>query len=107
MKNIIIGAVVVVLLGVGVYFITQKTPNDTNKNIDVEIKDTPVVVPTPAPVVKTETIIGQSVNGNDIVARALGVEIYTGFAVKDVIVEGNQVKGVIFESKSGCSSGKY
>ena len=28
------------------------------------------------------------------IARALGVEIYTGFAVKDIIVEGDSVRGV-------------
>ncbi|HLB28186.1 MAG TPA: NAD(P)/FAD-dependent oxidoreductase, partial [Dehalococcoidales bacterium] len=38
--------------------------------------------------------ISEMVNWLAGIARALGVEIYTGFAVKDVIVEGNQVKGV-------------
>ena len=75
MKNAIIVGVVVVLIGVGVYFITQKSSDDQNINTDVTNTDETktgeeqeVVVPE----IKEQTVIGKSVNGNDLVLYHYG-----------------------------------
>ncbi len=83
MKNTIIAIIVIVLLGVGVYFLTQKSPDatkdvdstDVTYNADGTVKTTPQnqnpVIPV-VPEVKTETVIGNSVDGNAITAYHYG-----------------------------------
>ena len=84
MKNIIIATIVIVLLGVGVYFLTQKSPNTKNLednsgityNADGSIRTTPQDPNSgteTTPEVKTETLLGKSVNNNDITAYHYGV----------------------------------
>lgn len=84
MKNTIIAIIVIVLLGVGVYFLTQKSPDtkiledntDVTYNADGTVKTTPQNTNPPVtpvtPEVKTETVIGQSVEGNAITAYHYG-----------------------------------
>lgn len=83
MKNTIIAIIVIVLLGVGVYFLTQKTPDtktledntDVTYNPDGTVKTTPqngTPVTPVVPEVKTETVLGKSVNGSDIKAYHYG-----------------------------------
>lgn len=83
MKNIIIAILVLVLFGIGVYFLTQKSPdnnlldNNITTNPDGTLKTDPNnpngdQVPA-TPEIKTETVLGKSVNGTEIKAYHYGV----------------------------------
>ncbi len=77
MKNIILAGIVIVLVAVGVYFITQKTSNNPNLTDNTSVPTTQNQIPTQeepntVPELKTETVIGQSVLGNDITAYHYG-----------------------------------
>ncbi len=78
MKKVIIWAVVIIIIGLGIYLFTKDssdTVNNTQKNNQEEtVKNTgeeqkPVET---APVDKTKTVIGKSVGGEDIIAYHFG-----------------------------------
>lgn len=71
MKNIITTIVVLVLVGLGIYFITKKTA----PTVETPVVEQPTTPATTTPVVKTEgaeVVIGKSVNGADITAYNYG-----------------------------------
>ncbi len=74
MKNIAIIAFVIILLGVGGYFITHKSANDvTNNGITPPTNTTNTQnQQNVVPAVKEETIIGASIEGNNITAYHYG-----------------------------------
>ncbi len=78
MKNITIGIVAVVILGLAIYFVSQRS-NDVAVVQDEPVQTTPTPTPvTPEPVVPeevvdtTKTVIGSSVEERDIVAYHYG-----------------------------------
>lgn len=76
MKNTIIGIIVVVLVAFGIYYFTNssksvKVVNDPNVATNT-VKEVPLVATTTKPVDKTQTVIGKSGEGRDIVAYHYG-----------------------------------
>jgi murein tripeptide amidase MpaA len=71
MKNTIIGIVIVVILGFGIYYFINSSNNVAVVNEPV-VSTSTLPVATTTPVNKTETVIGKSVQGRDIVAYHFG-----------------------------------
>lgn len=73
MKKIVISIIVIVLVGVGIYYFTRSSPKDvvvnTNQNVSTTTDN---IATTTKPVNKITTIIGKSVEGRDIIAYHFG-----------------------------------
>ena len=73
MKKIVISIIVIVLVGVGIYYFTRSSPKDvvvnTNQNVSTTTDN---IATTTKPVSKITTIIGKSVEGRDIIAYHFG-----------------------------------
>jgi len=78
MKNTIIAFLVIILVGGGIYYFINNAPKDDNLVDDDEVvntnnQNTPKTPEVPAPVVNlNETVLGKSVDGNDIMAYHYG-----------------------------------
>lgn len=76
MKNIIIGIIVVLALGLGIYYFTGTKSNkvvlDVDKNVATTTKDVVKVATSTVPVSGSQSILGTSVSGKNILAYHYG-----------------------------------